>query len=230
MEDINPEITHQTKLNPEDDFGNIEYKYKLTNLDVQTLNHRQTQMQFRICEGNGEAFYHIGIMDDGTPVGLSESEYVESVQNLNLIADRLGCQIIQISSETNNGLSTGHFLVKTDNNEYIDLKIGVAGNVDAGKSTTIGTLTKGVLDDGRGKARLHVFNFKHEILTGRTSSIGHQIMGFDSQGQILNSKFDRQLSWTEIVAQSSKIVTFFETLYASSRLKLPLKGILIIGY
>lgn len=27
-----------------------------------------------------------------------------------------------------------------------------------------------------------------------------------------------------------KIITFFETLYASSRLKLPLKGILIIGY
>lgn len=28
----------------------------------------------------------------------------------------------------------------------------------------------------------------------------------------------------------SKVVSFFETMYASSRLKLPLKGILIVGY
>ena len=60
---------------------------------------------------------------------------------------------------------------------YIDLRIAVCGNVDSGKSTIIGVLTRGILDNGRGLARAHVFNHKHEIDTGRTSSISQQILG-----------------------------------------------------
>ena len=70
---------------PESDEGNIEYKYKLINLNEETLCKRTTQMRFRINEGGGEAFYYIGVMDDGTPLGLTQSEYVESVNNLNII-------------------------------------------------------------------------------------------------------------------------------------------------
>ena len=47
----------------------------------------------------------------------------------------------------------------------------VVGNVDSGKSTTLGVLTRGGLDDGRGKARVGLFRHKHEIETGRTSSV-----------------------------------------------------------
>jgi GTPase len=197
---------------PESDDGNVEYKYKLVNLDEKTIIKRTTQMKFRIIEGCGEAFYYIGIMDDGTPLGLTESEYAESVDNLTKIAKTLNCSVTKISESIKfNNSYIGEFLIREHNNDhYVDLKIGVAGNVDAGKSTTIGTLTKGVLDDGRGKARLHVFNFKHEVDTGRTSSIGHQIMGFNSKGEIVNAKFDRPPSWTDIIAESNKIVTFFD--------------------
>ena len=55
------------------------------------------------------------------------------------------------------------------------------GNVDSGKSTLVGVLTKSLLDDGRGSARSKVFNFSHEQANGRTSSIGQEIMGFDSK-------------------------------------------------
>jgi len=37
------------------------------------------------------------------------------------------------------------------------------------------------MDDGRGSARRMVFNFNHEAANGRTSSIGQEIMGFDSE-------------------------------------------------
>jgi GTPase len=50
-------------------------------------------------------------------------------------------------------------------------KIAVVGNVDSGKSTLVGVLTKGDMDDGRGSARMKVFNFDHEKKNGRTSSI-----------------------------------------------------------
>lgn len=43
-----------------------------------------------------------------------------------------------------------------------DIRIAVIGNVDSGKSTLVGVLTKGIMDDGRGSARTKVFNFTHE--------------------------------------------------------------------
>jgi len=52
------------------------------------------------------------------------------------------------------------------------VKLGIIGNVDAGKSTLVSVLTKGMPDDGNGGARTRVFNFRHEQETGRTSSIG----------------------------------------------------------
>jgi len=41
-------------------------------------------------------------------------------------------------------------------------KVAVIGNVDSGKSTLVGVLTKKIPDDGRGLARTRVLNFPHE--------------------------------------------------------------------
>ncbi len=41
----------------------------------------------------------------------------------------------------------------------------------------VGVLASGELDNGRGRARLHCFNHRHEIESGRTSSVGEQILG-----------------------------------------------------
>jgi GTPase len=71
--------------------------------------------------------------------------------------------------------------------------------VDAGKSTMLGVLVKGGLDDGRGKARVNLFRHKHEIESGRTSSVGMEIMGYDTHGDIVQSNVPgRKLSWEEI--------------------------------
>ena len=63
----------------------------------------------------------------------------------------------------------------------------------------LGVLVKGTLDDGRGKARLNLFRHKHEIESGRTSSVGMEIMGFDTMGNVVSSNVPgRKLSWEEI--------------------------------
>lgn len=62
-------------------------------------------------------------------------------------------------------------------------RVAVVGNVDAGKSTLLGVLTHGELDNGRGLARQKLFRHKHEAETGRTSSVGNDILGFDSVGK-----------------------------------------------
>lgn len=63
----------------------------------------------------------------------------------------------------------------------------VAGSVDAGKSSLVGVLTHGMdgrplLDNGSGSARMNVFQHKHEIETGRTSSLSQQMLGYDEEG------------------------------------------------
>ena len=47
-------------------------------------------------------------------------------------------------------------------------------------------------------SRLNTFKHKHEIDSGRTSSIGHQIMGYDINGTIVNKNNIKMLSWPEI--------------------------------
>jgi len=56
--------------------------------------------------------------------------------------------------------------------------------VDAGKSTLLGVLTHGELDNGRGFARQKLFRHKHEMESGRTSSVGNDILGFDQEGHV----------------------------------------------
>ena len=57
-----------------------------------------------------------------------------------------------------------------------EIRIGVLGNVDSGKSTLISVLKNKILDNGRGSARTKIFKHKHEKDTGRTSSVSHHFL------------------------------------------------------
>ncbi|KAG0144970.1 hypothetical protein CROQUDRAFT_659278 [Cronartium quercuum f. sp. fusiforme G11] len=115
--------------------------------------------------------------------------------------------------------------------DLIELRVACVGNVDSGKSTTLGVLTKGRLDDGRGKARVSLFRHKHELESGRTSSVGMEIMGFNAKGEevlpegAMAALVDRttavnnahpvglrkqQLSWDEICRRAAKVVSFID--------------------
>lgn len=78
------------------------------------------------------------------------------------------------------------WLSNTHTHTQHSLRVAVVGNVDAGKSTLLGVLTHGELDNGRGTARQRLFRHKHEMETGRTSSVGNDILGFDSEGRVVN--------------------------------------------
>ncbi|KAJ7854046.1 hypothetical protein B0H14DRAFT_3449834 [Mycena olivaceomarginata] len=101
-----------------------------------------------------------------------------------------------------------------------EVRCAVVGNVDSGKSTTLGVLTRGALDDGRGRARVGLFRHKHEIETGRTSSVGMEILGFSPNGApILPNTANstdpdvirhEKLGWEEISIQAAKIAVEFE--------------------
>lgn len=122
-----------------------------------------------------------------------------------------------IELERHNGLSNP--------DDYI--RIAIVGNVDSGKSTLVGVLTKGQPDDGRGSARLKVFNYPHEAQNGRTSSIAQEIMGFDENGQqIFAERFvqNKNKYWGEVVTRSKKIVAMVDLCGHEKYLKTTMLG------
>ncbi|OAX41058.1 GTP-binding protein 1 [Rhizopogon vinicolor AM-OR11-026] len=116
-----------------------------------------------------------------------------------------------------------------------EVRCAVVGNVDSGKSTTLGVLTRGPLDDGRGRARVALFRHKHEIETGRTSSVGMEILGFSTAGTPilpnipLSADPDAirrdKMGWDEISAQSAKIISFSDLAGHERYLKTTLYGL-----
>jgi GTPase len=58
-----------------------------------------------------------------------------------------------------------------DDQQYIDLRVSVLGSFDVGKSTLLGVLTQGELDNGRGRARLNMFRHLHEIQSGISAGL-----------------------------------------------------------
>eukprot|EP00759_Apiculatamorpha_spiralis_P041439 PhF_6_TR40162/c0_g1_i1/m.59466 len=91
----------------------------------------------------------------------------------------------------------------------IDIRIAVCGNVDSGKSTLTSVLTRQMMDDGRGAARSKVFNHKHELDTGRTSSISEQYLAYNEKGEVVNF-YSGASTKEELKGLSRKIITFFD--------------------
>lgn len=70
--------------------------------------------------------------------------------------------------------------ISEDEKLITNKKVCVVGNVDAGKSSFIGTLSTNILDDGRGSARDTVCIHDHEKKSGRTSDISTRIVKFSN--------------------------------------------------
>ena len=114
------------------------------------------------------------------------------------------------------------------NASEIDVRVAVIGNVDSGKSTLVGVLTRCVSDDGRGLARSLVFNYSHEQANGRTSSISHEIMGFTRQGvQVAPERVteSKKQTWESVVSRSSRLVTFLDLCGHEKYLKTTIFGL-----
>jgi len=214
-------------MEPESDEGNIEYKLKISPKSEKRKNELVTQLSYRLNEGGGECIYILGVGDKGEMIGINNEDYNESMNHLNDMISLNDSIILNNSKKNTDKYKNIYEILIRENieNKYIDIKVAVAGNVDSGKSSLIGVLINGKNDNGRGLARLSVFNFPHEIKTGRTSSIAHQIMGFNSKGDIVNYDSIHKMDWPEIVKKSSKIISFFDLAGHEKYLKTTILGL-----
>lgn len=222
-------------MKPESFYGNIEYKLNLNEKTDIRFEKMISQMRFRMEEGGGECIYMLGVKDNGDCNGLTYSEYELALSKMKEIAKKnnytissINETVVDIDKKNNETRKIYEFLVRENNinnNSYIDLKIAIAGNVDAGKSSLLGVLTTQKLDDGRGSARTCVFNFKHELKSGRTTSVSHQIMGFDENGKVVNNDRLGKMSWSEIIKKSKKIASFYDLAGHEKYIKTTISGL-----
>ena len=159
------------KLPAEIESGNIEYKLKVIPDNVYRLDQLASQMKWRLLEGNGIAYYYLGINDDGKINGINIKDYNLSIQNLSKITKIIDAKIKNTEEKKFKDLKW--YVIKVEFNKIImeNTRILFLGPSSSGKTTLISNLVNNITDDGNGKSRNLVFNHKHEIYSGRTSSI-----------------------------------------------------------
>jgi len=110
-----------------------------------------------------------------------------------------------------------------------NIRVAVVGNVDAGKSTLIGTLTTSFLDDGRGSSRTAIMKHRHEIESGRTSTSSSHLLGFQSSGETIAGRdkirSNKMKSEDEIARSSFRIVTLMDLAGHEKYLKTTIHGV-----
>ena len=126
--------------------------------------------------------------DNGNQLGLSEEDLQESLKNLQFIADQVDCEMLvrQLFAGEQGTTAEVHMRRKERMTvDVVQVSVAVAGDVDSGKSTLIGVLSSGQLDNGKGLARTQVHTHNHEVETGRTSCISHHSLHFNRDGEVL---------------------------------------------
>ncbi|XP_045072315.1 GTP-binding protein 1 isoform X2 [Coregonus clupeaformis] len=172
------------------------------------------QLRERMDEGCGETIYVVGMGSDGGDYGLDEGDMEASVATVQSLCEQTESDLILLRERIEAGGQVRDYLIRrrVGDQDFLEVRVAVVGNVDAGKSTLLGVLTHGELDNGRGFARQKLFRHKHEMESGRTSSVGNDILGFDQKGQVVNKPDSHggSLDWTKICERSSKVITFID--------------------
>lgn len=220
------ELSILDDLNLADNDVPVRLRHLLLNTDADTVEESVVALQellsARLDEGHGEALFDVGIEDNGDPMGFTVNDWRSALARIEQCATAISADIKILMTKGVGGdvevaegevkACTGKIMIRrkpASVDDVIETRIAVVGNVDAGKSTMLGVLVKGGLDDGRGKARVNLFRHKHEIESGRTSSVGMEIMGFDTKGEVVASTIPgRKLSWEEIGKRSAKVISF----------------------
>ena len=143
--------------------------------------------------------------------------------------DETGGDSTTKTSPTNQGAAKPEHVSISETLSSRNIRVAVVGNVDAGKSTMIGTLTTSCLDDGRGKSRTSIMKHRHEIESGRTSTATTHLMGFRSTGEPIGGRdqirANKRKTEDEIARESYRIITLMDLAGHEKYLKTTIHGV-----
>lgn len=162
--------------------------------------------------GKLKAHYILGVYDDGTIGHLTLEELDETILMLDKIAHKCDASILYINKmKFNNAYIADVCIHKLFEGKYIpEFRVGFFGASGFGKTSFISYLTYQEKDDTNGKSRKLIFKHQHEHLTGKTSSIKHDIIGINDN-KIINYKTGKFMTWNKIVNESNYIIDLYDT-------------------
>lgn len=83
------------------------------------------------------------------------------------------------------------------------LRVSLTGSTMSGKSSLLGSLSTATLDNGRGKSRLSLLKHRHEIVSGMTSSVTQELLGYEDVEdavRVVNYASSNVAAWNDIHA------------------------------
>ena len=180
--------------------GNKEYKRFFKDIKKDRFIELATQMNWRLNEGNGCAYYYIGVNDDVSIYNkLSSKQIKYSMNILKKLANNNKATITKTEKNTITYNIWFKVQIKRINKviDYKEYRILLLGDTNTGKSTFLANLIKNKLDVN-GNAKNFTINHKHELVSGDTSSINYyslidknnNYLFFDTPG---NSKYIKTL-------------------------------------
>lgn len=209
--------------------GNIEFKEFLSRELHLRKNRKESlasQMKYRLNLGQGKAIYIIGVKDDGSLKGIPREKMKESLEVLEEIAREVDLHITEKEFFQGERGIICRAVVERRRLEKEHLLIATAGHVDHGKSTLVGTLISGELDDGRGKTRVFLDTLKHELERGLSAELSYGVYGFTSTGEVIHLKNPlSKRSRAEVVERANKLVSFVDTVGHEPWLRTTIRGI-----
>lgn len=216
-----------SSLPKEREEGNVEYKLKITQPTKDRLEQLASQIRYRLAEKGGEAFYIIGVSDSGAPLGISDEELELSLENLNKAAALAGARISRVREAKGKSGRIVELLLRRSRDQLpIQISVVAAGQADHGKTTTVGVLVAGELDDGDGLIMGKIARYKHEVVMRRTSSVAERVMGFDEEGTVVNYMLPSPLDEAEVYLNSCKLVSFVDIGGHERYLRTAVRGLL----
>lgn len=208
---------------------NIEFKEHLNvdyHLKTDRKLHLASQMKYRMEKGDGEAIYFIGVHDDGHLIGLIESDFKESMFVLESIAQEIGAKLLDIEKHpAEHGIVAKVRIGKPHKNKIDHMLIGVAGHVDHGKSTLVGTITTGSLDNGAGRTRIFLDVQKHEIERGLSADLSFAVYGFYNNAPVRIKNPLKKNEKSKLMEKCDKIISFVDTVGHEPWLRTTIRGI-----
>jgi hypothetical protein len=161
----------------------------ITSEDQEKAGKLQSRLASSLFKGHGEVMIPLGAhpipkdlynpqpdtKTQFTGIELSQAQMDEAIKRLKTACESLQAELNELYRTINGEKCYGCWLVRLTPRgveEIMEVRVAVVGNVDAGKSTTLGVLTRGSLDDGRGKVSpSNPFDWKSVLIAGPSSVI-----------------------------------------------------------
>lgn len=206
-------IQTNTKIPCEIEEGYIEYKQRLDHKDRNKIKKMASQMLWRLnegksCTGKTQAYYFLGIKDNGEIGNMEEKIIDASIEVLQEVSQKCQAEILSIDKIFIDNYCIAEVIVckRAYGNFVKESRVCFLGLSGHGKTTIISHLTFNQLDNGNGLARSLIFKHIHEQNTGITSSIKHDIIGISNKKNIINYKYGTYCNWENIVLNSEKLI------------------------